>query len=114
MDIKRLISELKSRENAVATIEKDLYNPPSGLTWTLCGKCEREIDKDFNFCPECGTKIKTPLTTFKRKEFEQLLAFVIGFRGEVFKEEKGNQLSAISGLSDDELEETIRNKMSLV
>lgn len=114
MDIKRLISKLKSRENAVATIEKDLYNPPSGLTWTLCGKCERELESDFHFCPKCGTKIKTPLTTIERKELEQLLAFVIGVREEILKEGKGNQLSKITGLSDDELEKTIRNKMSLV
>lgn len=57
MEVKRLSNEVKSRENAVATIEKDLYDPPSGLTWTLCGKCERELESDFNFCPECGTKI---------------------------------------------------------
>lgn len=45
-------------EKAIPPVYEDLYtDPPSGYTWALCGACKRELETDFNYCPDCGREI---------------------------------------------------------
>ncbi|MEM7297472.1 MAG: DUF3667 domain-containing protein [Bacteroidota bacterium] len=42
----------------------------------ICKNCERELEKDFRFCPDCGQEHKEKVVTFKQ--------FILDFLGDYF------------------------------
>lgn len=57
---------VKRYELAIAALEKQIGKKPNvvidgysfgHLEWTVCDNCELEVESDFEYCSNCGTKI---------------------------------------------------------